>query len=170
MSVKRFHAEIGTAIGTGTVGLIAVLGAMQLGYGWEESGPQSGYFPFYVGLILIAASIWNLVAAYLKHHAALAHAKASGEIEAPFLDGARLNRLARFFGTMLAFVLLTLTMGIYVGSTCYIAYVAWRQGGYRLPIAIAIGLAFSIALYVIFEVAFLMPLLKGPIEPLLGIY
>jgi hypothetical protein len=33
-----------------------------------------------------------------------------------------------------------------------------------------VGIAFAAALYVIFEVIFKIPLLKGPIEPLLGIY
>ncbi|MFC3570258.1 tripartite tricarboxylate transporter TctB family protein [Paracoccus simplex] len=170
MTVRRFHAEIGTAIGTGALGVAAVIGAAELGHGWEESGPQSGYFPFYVGLILIGASLWNLVAAFIRHRSAQAHAAAGGAIEEPFLDGERLRRLGRFLAAMLTFVVATLALGIYVGSAGYIAWNAWRQGGYRLPVALAIGIGFAAALYLIFEVAFLMPLLKGPIEPLLGIY
>lgn len=168
MTVRRFHAEVATATGTGLVGLAAILGARELGYGWSESGPQSGYFPFYVGLILIAASLWNIGAAFVRHRSV--QVAASGETEEPFLDGEKLRRLGGFVATMFVFVVATLLLGIYVGSAGYIGWSAWRQGGYRLPFALALGLGFSIALYLIFEVAFLMPLLKGPIEPLLGIY
>lgn len=164
MTVRRFHAEIAAAAGTGLLGLVAVLGASELGYEWRESGPQSGYFPFYVGLILIAASLWNVLAALARHR------RAQAQAEEPFLDGERLRRLGGFVGTMFVFVVATLLLGIYVGSAGYITWSAWRQGGYRLPLALALGLGFSVALYLIFEVAFLMPLLKGPIEPLLGIY
>lgn len=172
MTVRRFHAEIATAAGTGLLGLTAIIGAMELGYGWEESGPQSGYFPFYVGLILLGASLWNIAAAVISHRAALHHGVSDDEIdgsEEPFLHRESVGRLARFLGAMLVFLIATQVLGIYVGSIGYIAWSAWR-GGYRPIVALALGLGFAVALYLIFEVAFLMPLLKGPIEPLLGIY
>lgn len=169
MTVKVFHAELGTAVATGLLGLAGVIGANELGHGWTESGPQAGYFPFYVGLILIGASLWNLVAAFLKHRSAQ-HAAHAGEVEEPFLDRERASRLGIFLAALLVFVIVTLTMGIYVGSILYITWSAWRQGGYRLPLALGVGVGFAVALYLIFEAIFKIPLLKGPIEPLLGIY
>ena len=170
MTVKVFHAELGTAIATGLLGAAGVIGASELGHGWTESGPQAGYFPFYVGLILIGASLWNGVSAFLKHRAATHHFAHSGEVEEPFLDGERARRLGIFIAALLAFVVVTLTMGIYVGSILYITWSAWRQGGYRLPLALGVGAGFAVSLYLIFEAIFRLPLLKGPIEPLLGIY
>lgn len=170
MTVKVFHAELGTAIATGLLGLAGVIGAEELGHGWTESGPEAGYFPFYVGLILIGASLWNLVTAYLKHRAATHHAAGGGAAEEPFLDRDRARRLGVFIAALLGFVLATLTLGLYVGSILYITWSAWRQGGYRLPLALGIGAGFAVSLYLIFEVIFRIPLLKGPIEPLLGIY
>lgn len=170
MTVKVFHAELGTAIATGALGLAGAVGATELGYGWEESGPQPGYFPFYVGLILIGASLWNGVAAFIRHRRAQAHLAGGGDAEEPFLDGERARRLGVFLAALLAFVVLTLTLGIYVGSILYITWSAWRQGGYRLPLALGVGAGFAVALYLIFEAIFKIPLLKGPIEPLLGIY
>ncbi|MEI4487342.1 tripartite tricarboxylate transporter TctB family protein [Frigidibacter sp. MR17.14] len=170
MTVKRFHAELATAVVTAAVGVTAVIGAEELGHGWTDSGPQSGYFPFYVGLILIAASLWNLVAAVAKHRVGGRLAAVTGDVEEPFLDGEKARRIGGFLAVMVVFLVITLVMGIYVGSICYISWTAWRQGGYRLPIALGLGVGFAVALYLIFEVAFLVPLLKGPIEPLLGIY
>lgn len=170
MTVKVFHAELGTAIATGALGLAGVLGASELGHGWTESGPQAGYFPFYVGLILIGASLWNLGSAFRKHRAATHDAAHGGEVEEPFLDRERAGRLGVFLAALLVFVIVTLTLGIYVGSTLYITWSAWRQGGYRLPLALGVGAGFAVSLYLIFEAIFKIPLLKGPIEPLLGIY
>lgn len=170
MTVRRFHAEVGTAFVTAGLGIAAVTGAAGLGFGWEESGPQPGYFPFYVGLILIGASLWNLVRAFMKHRAAVLHERNSGEIEEPFLRRENLGRIGTFLAAMAGFVIGTLTLGVYVASTVYIAWSAWRQGGYRLWVALAVGAGFTIVQYVIFEVIFKIPLLKGPIEPLLGIY
>lgn len=170
MTVRRFHAEIGTALVTAGVGLAAVIGASELGFGWEESGPQPGYFPFYVGLVLIGASLWNLMRAFVKHRDAMVHERASGEIEEPFLPRENLGRIGTFLAAMAAFVVATLTLGVYVASAGYIAWSAWRQGGYPLWKSLAIGIAFTVVQYVIFETIFKIPLLKGPIESLLGIY
>lgn len=170
MTVRRFHAEVATAIVTGAVGVTAVIGAEELGHGWTSSGPQSGYFPFYVGLILIAASLWNLGAAVARHRIGGRLARVTGDVEEPFLDAEKARRIGGFLAVMVAFLAITLVMGIYVGAIFYISWTAWRQGGYRWPLALAFGAGFAVALYLVFEVIFLVPLLKGPIEPLLGIY
>ena len=39
----------------GLAGLV-ITDSMRVGIGWGDEGPQEGYFPFYIGLILIAAS------------------------------------------------------------------------------------------------------------------
>ena len=168
--IRRFHAEVATAAGTALLGVVAIAGAVELGYGWEDSGPQSGYFPFYVGLILIAASLWNLGRAIAKHREVAAASALSGEIEAPFLEPDSLRRIGAFLAALFAFVVVTVTLGLYVGSALYIGWSAWRHGGYRLPMALGLGVGFAVCLYLIFEVAFRVPLLKGPLEPMLGIY
>lgn len=169
MSVTRFHAELGTAATTAALGVVAVIGAGELGWGWGDSGPEAGYFPFYVGLVLIAASLWNLWQAHARHRATLSRV-AGAEAEAPFLKREHLGRLGTFIAAMAAFVIGTVTLGVYVAGTAYIAWSAWRQGGYRLWVALAIGIAFSVVQFVIFETIFKIPLLKGPLEALLGIY
>src|SRR4051812_43437120 len=34
------------------IGLVVIVQARRLGAGWTSDGPGSGYFPFYIGLIL----------------------------------------------------------------------------------------------------------------------
>jgi hypothetical protein len=167
MELRRVHVEIAAALATGALGLAAVAGAVDLGFGWEDGAPEPGYFPFWIGLILMGASLWNLVAAILREREGTS---GDAEREGPFLERDSLVRLAQFLGPMVAFVVVTIVLGIYVGSTLYIAWSVWRHGGHHFGIALAMGLAFGAALYLIFEVGFRVPLLKGPLEPLIGLY
>ena len=61
------------------VSLLLFALAVTLGYdnwrtgaGWESTGPQPGYFPFYLSIILACASLYGLVAAYLSRKEARA--------------------------------------------------------------------------------------------------
>lgn len=167
MAVKRFHLEIATAIGTGALGVAGLIGSMELGYSWGKSGPEAGYFPFYISLILIAASLWNFGSSLVHYNA---HGKAAEALRETFLDWEQFRRVAIFLGELIAFVILTVVMGLYVSSVVYLTWNAWCHGGYRLITSAAIGIIFTAAQYLLFEIAFLVPLKKGPIEAWLGIY
>src|SRR4051812_29153462 len=44
---------------------IVIMDSLRLGMRWEEvEGPAAGYFPFYIGVLLAAASLFNLVKAF----------------------------------------------------------------------------------------------------------
>jgi putative tricarboxylic transport membrane protein len=59
-------------------------------------------------------------------------------------------------------------IGIYVASAIYIALFMWHFGRYPIVRGAAVGVAVSAALFLMFEVWFLVPLPKGPLEELLG--
>ena len=47
-------------------GAVVIAGSLQVGIGWGAEGPKSGFFPFYLGVAIIAASALNLVAAHAQ--------------------------------------------------------------------------------------------------------
>ena len=57
------------------------------GMGWEAEGPQAGYFPFYLSVILAAASVYGLVAIFLSR-------RTSGET---FVTRDQLRRVMQVF-------------------------------------------------------------------------
>jgi hypothetical protein len=59
-------------------------------------------------------------------------------------------------------------IGIYVASAVFITIFMVWLGHYNVIVAVAIGVGFSVALFVIFEIWFLVPLPKGPLEAWLG--
>src|SRR5258708_20220966 len=65
------------------------------GAGWESTGPQSGYFPFYLSVILAGASLYGLVAAFLSRR----------EASEVFVTRAQLRRVMPWFLPALVFCL-----------------------------------------------------------------
>ena len=157
--VSRFAAETATALVTLALGAAIVVGAREYGTGWTAAGPQPGTFPFCVGLIVVAASVGNLVAAWRKRRAG-----------ALFIDATQARRIAAFALPMLAFVALALTLGFYVATAIYLAAVMRFQGGYRWLAAIAVAVGTSAFFFLLLELWFKVPLLKGPLEAALRLH
>ena len=57
--------EIGVALATAAFAVIVIVGSLQAGIDWGAEGPKAGFFPFYVGLVILGCSIVNLVQAIM---------------------------------------------------------------------------------------------------------
>lgn len=158
--ISRYSMEIATALLTGGIGLAICYGAWQVGTGWTPSGPDSGYFPFWIGVLVVTGSVVNLLRTIVGH-------RHKDEI---FLDAARLKSLARFVLPILGFAVISLLLGLYVGTTLYVLFAMRLQGHYAWWKSLVSGVAISVCFYLLFELVFQVPLLKGPLEHAFGIY
>jgi hypothetical protein len=157
LRITRAWAEAAAGLATGALGVAIVVGALEYGIGWSEGGPQAGTFPFSVGLIVIAASLGNVVQAR-RHRGSV------------FADAVQLRRVAAFVVPMVLFVVAALALGLYVAAALYVGGVMRVQGGYRWRVALPVALGTALFFHVVLEVWFKVPLLKGPLEPLLGLH
>jgi hypothetical protein len=157
--VTRFAAELATALVTLGLGTAVVVGARDYGTGWNAGGPEPGTFPFYVGLIVVAASAGNLFVAWRKRSE-----------HRVFVAAEHMRRVAAFGVPLLGFVALSLTLGFYVATALYLGGVMRVQGRYRWPSCIAVAFGTAIFFYLVLEVWFKVRLLKGPLEALLGVH
>ena len=155
--MTRFAAEVVTALVTLALGVAIVGGAREYGTGWSAGGPEPGTFPFYVGILVAAASAGNLLSAWRRRHAGQAFATAR-----------QLRRIAAFGVPILAFVALVLGLGFYVATAIYLALVMRVQGRFGRLACIAVALGTSAFFFAVLEVWFRVPLLKGPVEALFG--
>jgi hypothetical protein len=128
------------------------------GIRWESTGPQAGYFPFYVALILAAACIYGLAREIVTWR----------HPDHPFVTRAQFRRVMLVFVPTLLFVPATEYLGLYVASFALIAGFMYWIGKLRAWISIATGLVFSVAMFVVFDVAFDVIMPKGPLERLFG--
>ena len=60
-ALRQKNAEIIVAALFLLAGAIVVYDSLRLGATWTEDGPEAGYFPFYIGLILSIATLVNLI-------------------------------------------------------------------------------------------------------------
>jgi putative tricarboxylic transport membrane protein len=137
-----------------------MVSSYRLGAGWaKDVGPDSGYFPFYVALIMFITSGITLVQYLLPRHA---------EKTSSFLTRSELVMVLQVFIPMTIFVVLSIYIGIYISMTLFIGFFMMWHGRYPLYKTIPVALFMPVALFVIFEIWFLIPLPKGPFEAWLG--
>jgi hypothetical protein len=158
--LTRFSMEIATALFTALIGAVVTFGSLEFGTGWGDAGPQPGYFPFYVGLIIMMASAGALLQAIFRPR----------DRNEAFLTREQGARIFAFAAPMVAFVVLSVLLGMYVAMILYLFGVMVRQGGYRPLKAALVSVGTALAAYLILEVWFMVPLLKGPLEAWLGIH
>ncbi|MDE2209156.1 MAG: tripartite tricarboxylate transporter TctB family protein [Betaproteobacteria bacterium] len=138
--------------------LLFVFGAVfawtsyKLGFRWAIEGPQSGFFPFYVSLLICGAS-----ATILFH--ALRGRDPKGA--APFVERAQLRQVLHVLIPAVFFVFAIKLIGIYVASVIYIAVFMRWLGKYSLVKSVLLSVAIIVAFYFMFEVWFQVPLYKG---------
>jgi hypothetical protein len=140
------------------VGGVVIVGSYRLGAGWSPTGPESGYFPFYIGiLILLSSTVTLLITLFSKT-----------PDRTPFVEGQQLQRVLQVLIPSFVFVIAIRYIGIYVAGGLFIACFMWWLGKYPLPKVLAVSILVPLALFVLFEVWFLVPLPKGPLEAAFG--
>ena len=128
------------------------------GIRWESTGPQAGYFPFYVSIILAGACLYGLVREVVRW-------RRPGE---GFVTRAQFKRVLQVFVPTLLFVPVTQWLGLYVASFALIAGFMYFIGKIKPWISILTGYLFSMIMFLVFEIAFDVIMPKGPLERLFG--
>ena len=157
--LNRLRLELAFAGLILLVGLVGLHGALQLDTGWAADGPQAGYFPLRVSLILLAATLLVAASAW-RARAALARVAV--------IDGEGGRRVLRFGLPILAYVAVAQFTGLYVATALYLLATI-RLAGRSWGTALGVALGVTLAAFVVFERWFKVPLLKGPLELLLGL-
>ncbi len=156
--------EIATSLLIVAVGAAAIWDSRRIGAAWDADGPQSGYFPFWIGMIMVLASLGNLV----QVARARARAEAAGEARPRFATWAQLRSVATVLLPTVAYVAAIPFAGIYLASAALVAWFMTRLGGFAWPRGAAAGIATAVIAFVVFEIWFLVALPKGPVETWLG--
>jgi putative tricarboxylic transport membrane protein len=154
------NRSVDAAVSLLLLALAATLGYdnWRTGIAWDSTGPEPGYFPFYLSVILGAASLYGLAAAYLSRKEALE----------TFVSRAQAKRVLAVFVPALLFCLATQFLGVYVASFLLIAGFMRFVGKIALWKSLLTALAFTAAMFITFDVAFDVIMPKGPLEAAFG--
>jgi hypothetical protein len=128
------------------------------GAGWAKDGPQSGYLPFYLCVILGSAALYGLIVAWLKR----------SEVAETFVNRDQLRRVMQVFVPTFLFCLAMQWLGLYVASFLLVAGFMVIIGRIALWKSVLTSFLFALSMFLTFEVAFDVLMPKGPIEALFG--
>jgi putative tricarboxylic transport membrane protein len=151
--------ELIVAGGLMGLALLVVTDSLRVGIGWADDGPRAGYFPFAIGLLLLAASGFVFVSQLLRWR----------QTDAAFAQREELGLVIAVFIPMVAYIGAIFATGIYLASALLIGYFMWRYGKYRWRITSPVAIGVPLVFFFVFEKWFLVPLPKGPIERWLGL-
>ena len=149
--------EAGVTLLIALFGVIVIVGSVKAGINWGAEGPRAGFFPFYIGIFIVAASainLWNGL-----------HDRSKGL----FAEWGQLRQVMSVVVPTAIYVGAMPFTGLYVASIVFIGWFMRWLGKYNWLTVAAVALGMPIVTYFIFERWFLVPLPKGPIEEWLGL-
>ena len=137
--------------------LVVIGGSMQVGFQWAFDGPQAGFFPFYIGLFILGASIVNFW-----------HSWTEIPRDQVFASWGQLTQVMSVVIPSAIYVVLVPWIGMYVSSMLLIGVFMKWLGRYGWPMVLLVAVGVPVITFVVFERWFLVPLPKGPVEEWLG--
>lgn len=146
-------AEIFVAFLLIVVGAITVLDSVRLGFGWGISGPESGFFPFYLGAGTIVCSLLILFNVFKKSEKA-----GAGKRLMP--EGA-LTPILWVLLPSTAMVVISEFVGLHIAAALYLAFYMRAVGKIGWVKTILVSLLVPMSLYIAFDKLFLVPLPQG---------
>lgn len=149
-------AELVTASVLILLGGIVLFDAVRLGFGWGPDGPRSGFFPFWLALIMVVVCV-----------AIIAQAVRRAENKS-FVSREQLGSVLKVLWPAVAAVALMHFVGLYVASALYMGFYMRWVGRHSWVTVVLIALGVSIGAFLVFEKWFLVPMPKGPLEEWLG--
>lgn len=148
---------------------LVVFDSVRLGFRWGSDGPQSGYFPFYIGMLICISSVVIFFRGL----------RSTSLGQKVFVYRGQLKLILQFMVPAVVYALLIGGveigplewdgLGIYVASTAYIAFFMIWLGKYSWTRSLAVAFGVMVVFFLVFEVWFKVPLPKGPVESLIGL-
>ena len=158
-AAKRGTLEWITAVAMLLLGVLVIVDSVRVGIRWVDDGPQAGYFPFYVGVLLCLSSVWNFAMILVD--------KASSQKS--FVSVASIKLIFAMLLPTVVYVALIGWMGFYVSSILFIGLFMIWLGKYSWTKSILVSGTVIVCIFLMFEIWFRVPLPKGPLEALLGL-
>ena len=149
-------ADLVTAVVLMALGGLALGDSLRLGIGWGTDGPQSGFFPFWLAVIMNAACVVIFVQALRR------------PATKPFVSRRQIGPVLAVLWPATAAVALMHVVGLYVAAALYMGFYMRSVGRHSWITTLGLALSIPVVTFLVFEKWFLVPLPKGPLEAWLG--
>jgi putative tricarboxylic transport membrane protein len=139
-------------------GALVMWDSYRLGMTWGLEGPRAGYFPFRVGSLIVISSAITLVLSATRRAE-----------NGAFVRWHQFRLVLQVLIPTAVFVFAIGYIGIYLAMAIFIAMFMWWHGRFSVVRIAPVAILVPIALFFMFEIWFLVPLPKGPIEEWLNL-
>ena len=146
-------ADIVVALFLMLIGLLVIWDSVNIGFGWGMSGPEAGFFPFYMALGIVICTFFIVLRAIRIHRK-----------EGPGKTLVRAGGLLPILWVLLpavGMVLLTELTGLHLATVVYLAFYMWVVGKIHSVKVVLISIIVPLAVYIVFDRVFLIPLPEG---------
>jgi putative tricarboxylic transport membrane protein len=137
-------------------GGLVLFDATRLGFGWGTDGPQSGFFPFFLALIMVVCCSIIILQ------------EAGRANDRRFASWKSLRPVLKVLWPATVAVALMQWLGLYVASALYLGFYMRWVGRHSWIAVAALSVGVPVVTFLVFEKWFLVPMPKGPLETWLG--
>jgi hypothetical protein len=155
---KERGPELAVAALLMAIAALVIKDSLRVGIDWADDGPKAGYFPFFIGLLLLGSSATIFFSTLINWR----------KNQAEFAERDQMATVFAMLIPVTVYIAAMVWLGIYVPSALLIGYFMRRYGKFGWLPTVSVSLVVPVAFFIVFERWFLVPLPKGPIENLLG--
>ncbi len=146
-------ADIIVALGLMVIGLLVIWDSVKLGFGWGISGPEAGFFPFYMGVGTVICTFFIVLKAIKIY-------KKEGPGK-PLVEEGGMTQILWVLVPAIGMVLLTELIGLHLATVLYLAfYMGWVGKMHWGKVAV-LSIVVPLCIYILFDRVFLIPLPEG---------
>ncbi len=128
--------------------------------GFDETGaPGSGFWPFWLSLVMLLSSIWVMVNWWRR-------SSPPSQSDAPYMDDYSWRMMLFVGGGLFAFLAVIGWLGFYAGIFVFLVYYLKVLGNHSWRRTLTIAIATPVFSFFFFDVAMRIVLPKGITEPL----
>lgn len=146
-------ANVAIAVLLMAIATLVVVDAVRLGFRWGDSGPESGFFPFWLGVILALCAAIELRRAYVEHRKRVP--------SKPLMAEGAWKPIAWVLVPAVGMVVATELIGLHLAAALYLGFYMRAVGKIRWSTTLAVAVLVPAALYVAFDRLFLVPMPQG---------
>ena len=146
-------AEIWVSLAFVFLGVLVIADSIRLGFMWGMSGPESGFFPFYLGVGVVISSLivfYNAFTRYKKEGAGK-----------PLMPPGALKPILWVLIPSVAMVVITELVGLHIAAALFLAFYMRVVGKIGWMTTILVGIISPLSLYFTFDKLFMIPLPQG---------
>jgi hypothetical protein len=147
------RADIYVGLFLMAVGLLVLGDAIRLGFGWGMSGPEAGFFPFYMALGIVICTFF-IVLRGVK----IFRKEGVGK---PLILKGGLTQILWVLMPAAGMVLLTELIGLHLATVLYLAFYMGVVGKMNWGKVALLSILIPLVIYIVFDKLFLIPLPEG---------